>query len=333
MPALRRHHRENSGRRTGHPHLPQVPKGIQMILTLTGNNSYALRRRVDELTSKFMAEQGELVLERLEAENVDVQAIIGAVQSLPFLANRKMVVVRDLFANKPAVEAIEQIISSTEDSTDLIIYEPALDRRTNYFKVLKSQTQLEEFNELDARELGSWLVQEAKNRSGEINPSDANYLVERVGANQQMLAMELEKLLTYEPKISRAQIEHMSEPTPQSKIFELLDAAFGGNKKRALKLYDEQRMQKVEPQAILAMIGWQLQLLALAKKGTGKTAGQIAKDTGLNPYPLTKAMSLAAKMDEIKLKSLVDEAFDMDFRGKTTTLDIDEALKTYIVTL
>lgn len=302
-------------------------------MTLTGNNAFGLRRRVDELTDKFVAENGELALERIEAQDKDLQAIIEAVQSLPFLANRKMVVVRDLSANKPAAEAIEQIISSTTNSTDLIIYEPVLDRRTNYFKVLKSQTQLEEFNELEARELAGWLVEEAKNRGSELGFADANYLVERVGAHQQMLAMELEKLLTYEPKITRENIEHMSEPTPQSKIFELLEAAFGGNKKRALKLYDEQRAQKVEPQAILAMIGWQLHLLALAKKGTGRTAGQIAKEAGLNPYPVTKAMGLAAKMDDNRLKTLANEAFELDYKGKTTTLDIDEALKTYIVTL
>src|ERR1035437_9319822 len=121
-----------------------------MIVALTGSNFFGLRRRLDELTSKFVAEQGELALERIEAEGVDLQAVLDAVQSLPFLASRKMVVVRDLSANKPAAEAVEQIISSTEETTDLIIYEPEPDKRTSYFKVLKSQTQLEEFSELDA---------------------------------------------------------------------------------------------------------------------------------------------------------------------------------------
>ena len=30
---------------------------------------------------------------------------------------------------------------------------------------------------------------------------------------------------------------------------------------------------------------------------------------------------------------MVDEALDIDWRGKTTAIDLDEALKTYIVTL
>jgi len=304
-----------------------------MVVTLTGNNSYALRRRLNQLIGEFVAEQGELALERIEAESVDLQAILDAIQSLPFLAARKMVVVRDLSANKPAAEAIEQIISSVEDSTDLIIYEPAPDKRTSYFKVLKSKTELEEFNELDTRSLANWLADEAKKQGGQLGLADANYLVERIGANQQMLASELGKLLTYDPQVTRANIDLLTEPTPQGKIFELLDAAFGGNKKRALKLYEEQRAQRVEPQAILAMIAWQLQLLALAKYSKDKPATTVAKDAGLNPYPVTKAKNLAAKISKNELNKMVDEALDIDWRGKTTAIDLDEALKTYITTL
>ena len=304
-----------------------------MVISLTGSNSFLLRRRLDELTNSFVAEQGELALERIEAESVDLQAILDAVQSLPFLAARKMVVVRDLSANKPAAEAIEQIISSVEDSTDLIIYEPAPDKRTSYFKVLKSKTELEEFNELDTRSLANWLADEAKKQGGQLGLADANYLVERIGANQQMLASELGKLLTYDPQVTRANIDLLTEPTPQGKIFELLDAAFGGNKKRALKLYEEQRAQRVEPQAILAMIAWQLQLLALAKYSKDKPATTVAKDAGLNPYPVTKAKNLAAKISKNELNKMVDEALDIDWRGKTTAIDLDEALKTYITTL
>jgi len=160
-----------------------------MIITLTGSNSFGLRQRLEELEAKFVAEQGDLALERLDGSETDASAILDAVQSLPFLAERKMVVVRNLSQNKPAAEAIEQIISSSGMTTDLIIYEPVLDRRTNYFKVLKSQTQLEEYAELDAHQLSKWLADEAKARGGQLGLADANFLVERVGAHQQMLAM------------------------------------------------------------------------------------------------------------------------------------------------
>ncbi len=304
-----------------------------MIVALTGSNYYLLRRRMDELTNQFVKEHGELALEKIDAEEAEPQAVLEAVQSLPFLASRKVVVVRGASLNKAISGQIEQIISSAGDSTDIIFYEPSVDKRSSYFKVLKSQTQLEEFNELDASILVKWLVQEAKKQGGELSHADANYLVERVGTNQQQLANELEKLITYEPKITRADIDLLTEKTPQSKVFDLLDAAFGGNKKQALELYAEQRAQKVEPQAIMAMVAWQLRLLVLAKIAGSRSSQQIAKDTGISPYPLSKAQSLAQKIDNRRLKNMVADALVIDEKSKNTGIDLDEALKTYIVTL
>ncbi len=304
-----------------------------MIITLTGSNFYLLKHRMDELVSGFVKEHSELALERIDAEEAEPQSILDAVQSLPFLASRKMVVVRGLGANKAASGQIEQIIDSAGDTTDVVFYEPALDKRSNYYKVLKSKTQLEEFNELDARALAGWLVQEAKNQDGQMSHADANYLIERIGPNQEQLANELNKLITYNPKITRENIDRMTVKTPQSRVFDLLDAAFAGNKKRALELYDEQRAQKVEPQAIMAMIAWQLKLLALAKTGAGKSPAQIAKDSGMSPWPIQKAQNLSRKIDDKRLADMVAEALEIDEKGKTTNINLDEALKTYITTL
>lgn len=283
--------------------------------------------------SKFMEEHDELALERIDAEEGEPGAVLEAVQSLPFLASRKMIVVRGAGSNKDISGQIEQIIDSAGNTTDLIFYEPAPDKRSAYFKVLKTRTQLEEFGEMDGRALVGWLADEAKNQSGEISLADANYLVERVGANQEQLASELEKLLIYDSKINRANIDLLTEKTPQSKVFDLLDAAFGGNKKKALELYEEQRAQKVEPQAIIAMMGWQLKLLALAKTAGQRSAQQIASEAGLSPWPVQKAQNLARRIDGDKLRQMVSEVLEIDEKGKTTAIDLDEALKTYIVTL
>lgn len=231
------------------------------------------------------------------------------------------------------MEQIEQIISSIGDTTNVVFYEPQIDKRMIYFKVLKSQTQFEEFNELDPQNLAKWLVEETKMEGGRLGLADANYLVERVGTNQSLLASELNKLLIYKSEITRQNIDLLTEPRPQSKIFDLLDAAFAGRKERALKLYDEQRAQKVEPQAILAMIAWQLQQIAITKTAGNRSITQVSKDSGMKEYPLRKAKNLADKLSDKDLKKMVSEVLNIDWRGKTTALDMDEAIKTYIVSL
>lgn len=304
-----------------------------MIVALTGSNSFALRDRLNEMVGEFVKEHGELALERIDAEEAEVQVIIDALQNLPFLATRKMVVLYNPGQNKQVVEQIEQIIGAAGEDTELILYEPETDKRTAYFKTLKSKTQMEEFSELDSRDLVRWLVDEAAKRGGGIVQADASYLVDRAGTNQALLSNELDKLITYDPTITRDTIDLLTDPLPQSKVFDLLDAAFSGKKRMALQLYEDQRAQKVEPQAILAMIAWQLQLLAVTRFADGKSTATIAKDLGMNPYPVSKAAHLAHKLDEQKLIKMVDFASEIDLKSKTTSMDLDEALKTYITTL
>jgi DNA polymerase-3 subunit delta len=304
-----------------------------VIITLTGQNQFLIKRRLDELAADFLKTENELALERIDGAEVELQVIFEAVQSLPFLASKKMVIIRELSANKAAADKIEQIISTVEPTTDVIFHEPAPDKRTSYYKALKSKTQLEEYDDLDARQLAKWLAEEAKEKGGNLSQANANYLVDRVGTNQALLNNELEKLLIYNAEITKENIDLLVEKTPQSKIFDLLDATFAGDKKRALELYDEQRAQKVEPQNILALLAWQLQILVYAKYGAGKTASQIAKDAKLNPYPVQKAQNLVRKIPDEKLKQMIHEALEIDYRSKTSAYDIDEALKTYIISL
>ncbi len=304
-----------------------------MIISLVGNNSFVIRQRLDQLISKFVEKYGELALEQFDGEEDELQTTIDGLQSLPFLAKKKLVVVRNGGLNKEFAEAAEQIISSIGDSTDVIFYEPQIDKRTAYFKMLKSQTRFEEFSELDAHNLAKWLVEKAKNQGGQLGFADASYLVERLGTNQSLVANELEKLLIYNTHITHENIDLLIEPTPRSKVFDLLDAAFAGHKEQALRLYDEQRAQKVEPQAILAMIAWQLQQIAIAKMAGDRSVTEVSRDSGMKEYPLRKAKNLADKISDNELKKMVSEALDIDWRGKTTALDMDEALKTYIVSL
>src|SRR5581483_11488729 len=170
-----------------------------MIISLSGSNSFAMSQRLDELVSAFVSKHSDLALERFDAEETEAQSIIDSLQSLPFLAERKMVVVRQGNANKQFTEQIEQVIGSVSGDVDLILYEPEIDRRTSYFKLLKKHTKFEEFNPLDKNGLARWLVQEAEKQGAKISRPDATYLVERVGDNQQLLFNELTKLAIYNP--------------------------------------------------------------------------------------------------------------------------------------
>lgn len=303
------------------------------MIVLTGENSFAVDRELEKLVAAFVAEHGDLSLERLDGNEAGSDRIREALAGAPFLASRKLVVLKNPGADKAVQEQTEQLFGEVPETTELIIVEPKFDKRLGYYKFLKKAADFREFPELDAPGLARWLADAAKGRGGSISPADARYLVERVGPNQQLLSNELDKLLLYEPRVSRGTIDLLTDAAPQSTVFQLLEAAFAGDQARTLKLYDEQRAQNVEPAQIIAMLAWQLHVLAIVKTADERRPDAIAKEARLNPFVVQKSLRVARGLTLAHLKALINDLLKIDMGLKRTAINSDEALKHYLLQL
>lgn len=304
-----------------------------MIVTLTGSNDFARKRELGQLVATFLHKHDAMAVERLDGEEASAEQMQAAVQSLPFLTARKLVILRDPGKQKVWSEKIDDILQQVADTTDLIMVEPKLDKRLSYYKTLKKQTDFREFAELDAIGLASWAVEYVKQQGGTLQHDNARVLVDRLGASQQLLRSELDKLLTYDPTVTKTTIELLVEPVPQSTVFELLDAAFQGKTNRTLALYHEQRALKVEPQAIIAMLAWQLHVLAVVKAAGPRGADDIARNAKLNPFVVRKTVGLARHLTIQQVRRMVTDLLALDLKLKTVSVDADEALQLYLLKL
>ncbi len=287
-----------------------------------------LRRRIHD----FVDAHGDMALERLDGEDTGYDRIQEALQSLPFLADRKMVVLQSPSSNKQFIENAQKLLEDLPGTTDLIVVEPKLDKRLGYYKYLKKQSGYSEYNELDENSLAKWLVALAKEKSAQLTLADAKYLIERVGSSQLVLASEVEKLSLYQSDVTRTAINALTVAAPQSTIFQLLEAAFAGNSRHVLQLYAEQRALKVEPQQIIAMLAWQLHILALVKSaGKEETPDSIARAAKLNPYVVRKSAGIARKLSMTQTRQLVHDLLITDERLKQEALNADDVLLEYLL--
>lgn len=244
-----------------------------------------------------------------------------------------MVQLRLPSAHKAFVEQAEGLLAGLPETTELVLIDPKLDKRSSFYKYLKKATDYREFAELDQAGLARWLTQQATAQQGSLSQSDALYLIGRVGASQQLLASELEKLLLFSPHVTRQSIDALTEATPQSTIFELIEAAFSGNAQRALALYDEQRALKVEPQQIIAMMAWQLHILALVKTAGDRSPDAIASAAKVSPYVVKKSVAIARRMSLSQLTQLIARLGSIDGRSKRQALNVDDALRHFVLTM
>lgn len=304
-----------------------------MIRVLTGPNNYALKQALKSAKDNFIQKYGDLSLEVIDGDESSYEHLMMAVESVPFLAPKKMLIIYGLGNIKEAAENLDTLLGAASEDDELIIVEPKPDKRSSYFKNLKKNTELTEFKEPDENELANWLVKEASNRGAKLSSADAAYLSQRIGGGQERAANELNKLIDYGADISKETIDSLTEASPQTSVFNLLDSAFSGNAKKAMLIYDEQRIQGEEPIRILAMLIWQMHLVAMVDAAEGRTDQEIMNTSGLKPFTLNKSKSIARRMGRRRISEALSSLVELDTRLKSTSIDADDALKDLLISI
>jgi len=304
-----------------------------MIKIITGKNDLLRTQALKSSMSEFSAKYGDLGVERINCPEVEYKDIYNSITSLPFLVERKLVVLYEPSKNSDFIDKLANIDALISDSIDVIIYEPNLDKRSSYYKEIKKLPNFTEYSDLSPNELASWVVDYAKKNSGSISYSDANLLIERVGPNQLLLKNELDKLMLNSQTLTRKIIEEMTEAIPRSSIFNLLDSAFRGDQKTVIKLYDQQKKLRVEAAQIMALIIWQIHILAIIKTSDTKNADMISKKSKISRYTIDNGIKLLSQISDKKFESIVNDSFELDLKLKTAPIDYDEAVLYFLISL
>lgn len=304
-----------------------------MIYVFSGDNIFLRDKEAKEMVSSFCARHGDIAVQKLNGEDVTSQNLPDLILAQPFLTDKRMVQIRNLSKNKPVYEEFLKQAVNMPDTTDVVLVEDRMDSRPKTTNTLKQISDFREYTNLEGPELTNWLINYFEKNGSQIGHKEAIYLIDRVGVNQAVLSNEAVKLSLQKLPITQSLINELTVQSPHSSIFTMLDSIASGNLKGSLKLYEEQKIQGMEPQAILGMITWQLVSIATVATAKGITAGEIASKSSLSPYVVRKNQNLAKKLTKNKLIKMFDLAIEADTKLKTTSSNADNVIAQLITDL
>jgi DNA polymerase-3 subunit delta len=304
-----------------------------VVVTLSGENSFAIKNALKEQVNSMVKNQSELAVEQIDCTEVELDRLGSAFNNLNLLSSEKLLILRQPSQNPAIAAALPDLIDNKPDTTQVLIVEPNIDKRSSLYKYLKYSTDFKQMNDLDKSGLVDWLIDFSVSHQAKLSRLDAEYLVSRVGQNQERLANEIKKLAAFSPVIDRSTINQLTEASLSSSIFELIEAAFSGNKSQALKLYEEQRLMHVEPNQIIAMIAWQLHIFLLIKVAPAKRPDDLAREAAIKPYVINKSWATAKRLAYPKLYGMVDQLLQIDILSKTKSINLDDHLCHFILSI
>ncbi len=303
-----------------------------MIYAIAGNNNYLIRKASSTLIDDFLKDNQEHNLIKFDCSETSFEQIIGSISNVSLFGEKQLVVLVSPQQNDDLIEGLDLLIGKSDNSDVLIIYD-SVDKRSKLYKTLKKESQFQEFFQDEKADISGWIVDEVKNRGGEISKSSAMYLAGQVGNDQIRLVNEIEKLVSFDVSVTNESIDLLCEPTPQSTVFQLIDAVFAGNYNLSSKLYSDQRAQNVEPILILGMLIWQIHILSVVHSGKSLSSGEIAKKAKLNPFVVGKATKVVSSMSRDYLRRILEAVTDLDLSLKTKPIDADQAIKNLLLKL
>lgn len=305
---------------------------VAMVRLLCGDNEFAVFTEQKRITFDFLKQHDTFGLQKIDSGEVELSALRDALMQLPFLVAKKLVIIRSPFTSKPVLELLDDLYDQIPEEIDVLLVDSKSDKRMRLYKRLQKKGSIQEFFSLKGSALVKWVVEYAHELHTEIKNSDAEYLVERVGTSQMILARELEKLAIDKP-ITRDIIEHRTDQQLQSTIFELLDYVFAGDSERSFRIYDELLAQKTDPSEILPLIAWQLNIFAVVMYSSSKNPSDIASSARIHPFVVGKALKITRKISKQSLKEAIAMTLDADLKMKTSSGDSEDVLRVLLLKL
>lgn len=303
------------------------------------------------------AELADLNITEMEGAQARAGEILGQAAMMPFLAPRRLILVRGYLAqldkrmaaskNTDAAAYAEAAqfltgLGEVSDSTDLLLVDSGVDKRRGLWKGfslkqdgkeraipgLQALIQAKTVTRMDlptpdAKSLPGWLQARAKSRGIALDGRALQLLATYVGPNLRQLDNELEKLSLYAGArpITAEDVDRMVSDASEAMVWNLTDALSQRNPRAAMTALHALRRNDAHPIYLLTMIARQYRVMLKVKDALGGRASgnehDIAPLVGEKPYPVKKAMGQAAAYTFDELVDVLDRLVMADYAMKT----------------
>ena len=261
-----------------------------------------------------------------EGKGQDVKEIISLADTMPFFAERRLVLIDGSgFFKSSAPEELVNYIPEIPESTCMVFVENEVDKRNKLYKNVKDNGYAAELKKQDADQLMRWAAGILSKDGKKITRQVMEYFMERTGDDMENIRMELEKLICYtmgREVITKEDVEAVGTVHVTNRIFEMVTAIVAGNTRKAMDLYEDLLTLKEPPMRIMFLIAKQFNQLLQVKELAGKGAqkSEIASRVKVPPFVAGKLMAPAKALTREQILSYEEFCVESEEAVKTGRL-------------
>ncbi len=309
---------------------------FKSIYLLYGEEEYLKKQYKGRLTRAMLPEGDRVNYAYYEGKGIPVPEIIDLAETMPFFAERRLIVIEDSGLFKTAAPELADYLKTMSASACFLFIEKEVDKRGKLYKAVKEKGRIVELSRQDERTLIRWLSGMIRQEGKLIQESTVRYILSKTGVDMENLEKEMEKLFCYtleKNEITIQDVDAVCTTQITNHIFEMVEAVAKQQKKKALDYYYDLLALKEPPMRILYLLTRQFQLLlevqGLVKKGMGRK--QIAEKAGLHPFAAGKYMEQCRNFRKEELRRIMEEGAELETDVKTGRLNDVMSVELFII--
>lgn len=295
------------------------------VYLLYGPEKYLRAQYQKKLTDALVPAGEEMNFHHYEGRNADAQEIISQAETMPFFADRRVILVEDSGFFKGQAGQLPDYMAELPETVVIIFSEDEVDRRSRLFKAVQKYGHAAEFTGQDSDTLMRWVLGRLNREGRKITRRDMEHFLTMTGTDMANIDSELEKLLCYtldREVITRADIDAVCVPQVTSQIFEMVRSVAEHQEKKALHLYYDLLALKEPPMRILYLLTREFNQILLVRElqAARLPNREIAAKAGIPSFAVSKYGALCRQYTSPQLRAIIEELTEAEEAVKTGRL-------------
>jgi DNA polymerase-3 subunit delta len=311
---------------------------LKLVYLIYGSEELLLERAEKRLRDRLAAVADlDFNMETFDGDSASAEDIVNAANTMPFMSERRLVVVRDV--DKLDAAGLDLLAAYAKDPapfTCLVLIATKVAKNSKLYRAVAATGQAYEYTAPKRSEYAGEVVKLLRARGKRIGLPAADRLVEFVGRDLRRLDSEADKLVAYvgaADEVTAEDVVAAASAGAVASVFELTDAVGERDVARALRILGRLLGGGDTPLGVSAMLGRHVRALigakSLIERGTNPDA--MAPELGMAPWQARSAARQASGYDSQELSRALCGLAAAEEEMKTSPTDAGLVLERWIV--
>ena len=326
----------------------QISTGeFRPVYLICGEQDYLRHENMSLLQKAILGEGDAMNSTVLRGPEVRAADIIGIAQTMPFLAERRVITVTESeFFKKTGDEAEKlcEFLPQLPETTHLIFEEPSPNKTYKLYKAIAKQGYVlccdlaggDRVQPQDMQQLREWTAQLFAKDNLRISNRTVDVFLEYSGTDMLAIRSQEEKVSAYclgKEEVLPEDIRAICVPIVKDRIFDMIQAIAEGKRETALAIYMDLTRLQTPPQVILSLMTRQYnQLLQIGELSGKMQDSEIASALKINPWALSSRLKPLLKGYTVSmLERLLELCMEADYEYKNGKITPELAVERLII--